>query len=183
MFLEPVRVRHQDVDEPGRGLLKIRWNKFHLGHPGKLAPVEGKHLLLPRHPPRQLLHLLQADDRLQIGIFEIVANDFMEIDAGFATSKILDLLDAIKQLRVIRQQGPALAGGDDLRSAERKAPHRAESAQMPALPSRAQRLRGIFNHKQAVTPGQGHCCIHVRRAAIQAHKHNRAGRRGDCIFG
>ena len=127
--------------------------------------------------------MLQADDRLQIGIFEIVANDFMEIDAGFATSEILDLLDAIKQLRVIRQQSSALAGGDDLRSAERKAPHRAESAQMPALPSRAQRLRGIFDHNQAVTPGQGHCCIHVRRAAIQAHKHHRAGRRGDCLFG
>src|SRR6266496_1127813 len=41
MFLKRFRVRHQDVHEPGSGLVQVRRYELHLGHSGQLAPIQG----------------------------------------------------------------------------------------------------------------------------------------------
>jgi len=56
----------------------------------------------------------------------------------------------------------------------------AERTDRLALPRRADRLRGIFDHAQFVFVGDRIQRVHIHRLARQVHRDNRAGLRSNC---
>ena len=81
---------------------------------------------------------------------------------------------------VARDHGAAVAqGAEVLARVEAEGGRDAERAAGPPLVQRAVRLAGVFDDGQAAARGELEDRIHVGRLAVEMHRHDRPGARGD----
>ena len=78
--------------------------------------------------------------------------------------------------RVAGQDHPASAGGDDLVAVEREAADVAKRAAQAAAVARAERLRGVLDHRQVVRRRELADGVHVGRVPVEMDDHDRPRR-------
>ncbi len=121
----------------------------HLRHVGEVPHVAVVDLALAFNAPGQLLHLFEADHRLQLGELEIVADLVVNVGAAPGAAEILEPAQTVGDGIVIRDQRPALAGGDDLRRREGEGADRSLEPHMGAVGiARTEGLGAVLDQDQ-----------------------------------
>ena len=80
----------ENIDEPGRGVFQVLLEKFDGFNSVECLLVMEQDLFLAFDTPIELLHLLDAHARLQIGEFEIVADTIRDVGSTRSAAEILE---------------------------------------------------------------------------------------------
>lgn len=170
-------IRHLDVHEPGNpiGILCREYSQLLASR--KLFRIQI--LQRPQALPTfiNLAELCQSNDCLNVRELEIDSKPVLDLTTAFATTKVLDLANGVRQGGIAGDQKAALTGCNNLRRAQRKAPDVSLGSLMRSIQPATQRLCGILNESNFLGAAPlGNLCKSPR-AIVQGHMDHGTGLR------